>query len=156
MIKPVPDGFGTITPHIVVNEAEKAIEFYKKAFGAQEISKAKGPTGKIIHAMVRIGDSLLMLNDEFPENKVVGPNALGGTPFALHIYTDDPDKMYKQAVGAGAIEIMPISDMFWGDRYGQIQDPFGHRWAIAAHVKDMSPEQMKQATKEYFASSSHC
>jgi len=115
--------------------------------GAQEIYRSKMPNGKIMHAMIKIGNSLVMMADEFPEMGAVGPNTLGGTSTTLHIYTDDADKLFKQAVDAGAKSIMPIADMFWGDRYGQILDPFGHSWAIATHTRDVTPEEMEQAMK---------
>lgn len=142
-----PKGFSSVTPHLVIKECDKAIDFYKKGLGAQEIYRSKMPNGKIMHAMIKIGNSLVMMADEFPEMGAVGPNTLGGTSTTLHIYTDDADKLFKQAVDAGAKSIMPIADMFWGDRYGQILDPFGHSWAIATHTRDVTPEEMEQAMK---------
>ena len=146
-----PKGFSTVTPHLVIKDCAKAIEFYKKGLGAQEIYKSKMPDGRIMHAMIQMGNSFVMMADEFPDMGAVGPQTLGGTTTVLHIYTDDADKLFKQAIDAGATPIMPVNDMFWGDRYGQIQDPYGHRWAIATHTKDVSPEEMETAAKEMFS-----
>ena len=155
MVVAIPHGFSSVTPHIVVKGCSDAIEFYKNALSATEIYQSHTPDGKVMHAMIQIGNSIVMLGDEFPDMGLVGPATLGGTPFALHIYTEDADKLYKQAVDAGAIPVMPVTDMFWGDRYGQIQDPFGHRWAIATHTKDVSPQEMQEAAKKFFEKSSH-
>ena len=151
MTDAIPNGFSSVTPHLVIKDCADALEFYKKALGAKEIYRSLMPDGRVMHAMIQIGDSFVMMADEFPEMGSKGPNTLGGTPMALHIYTEDADALYKQAIDAGAIQIMPLNDMFWGDRYGQIQDPFGHRWAIATHIKDVSPEEMEKAAKEFFS-----
>ena len=144
--KPIPDGFHTITPHIVVNDASKAIDFYKKAFGAEELGRMPGPDGKkIMHAMVRIGDSMLMLNDEFPDMGARGPLSIGGTAVTMHLYVQDVDKAFERATKAGAKVTMPLADQFWGDRYGIVTDPFGHSWSLATHTKDMSPADMSKA-----------
>lgn len=143
-----PKGFSSVTPHLVIKDCADAIDFYKKALGAQEIYQNKMPDGKVMHAMIQIGNSVIMLADEFPEMGIVGPNTLGGTSTILHIYTDDADKLFSQAVNAGAIPVMPIADMFWGDRYGQVKDPYGHIWAIATHIRDVSPQEMEKAMKE--------
>lgn len=156
MTDAIPQGFSSITPHLVIKDCENALEFYKKAFGSQEIYRSKMPDGRIMHAMIQIGNSFVMMTDEFPDMGAVGPNTLGGTSTALQIYTEDADKLFKQAIDAGAIQIMPIADMFWGDRYGQIQDPYGHRWAIATHTRDVSPEEMEKAAKEMFSASDSC
>ena len=151
MTKPIPDGFHTSTPSLVVNDSKKAIEFYKKAFGANEIYHMDAPDGKCMHAMVQIGDSFVMMSDEFPQMGARSPTTIGGTPVTLHLYVEDADKIFNQAVEAGAKVAMSISDAFWGDRYGAVIDPFGHSWAIATHQKDMSPEEMKKAGEEFFA-----
>ncbi|AJM91774.1 VOC family protein [Nitrosopumilus piranensis] len=156
MTDAIPQGFSSVTPHLVIKDCENALEFYKKAFSALEIYRSKMPDGRIMHAMIQIGNSFVMMADEFPDMGAVGPNTLGGTSTALHIYTEDADKLFKQAIDAGAIQIMPLADMFWGDRYGQIQDPYGHRWAIATHTRDVSPEEMEKTAKEIFSKSDFC
>ena len=152
MVKPIPDGFRTVTPTIVVNNGKEAIEFYKKAFGANEIYQMPTPDGKIMHAMIQIGDSFVMLHDEFPSMGAKSPTTIGGSPTSLHLYVEDADSLYKRAVEAGAAPTMPIMDAFWGDRYGMVIDPYGHAWAIATHQKDLSPEEMKKAGEEFCAS----
>ncbi len=142
--KPIPDGMHALTPHIVCAGAADAIAFYRKAFGAAELARLEGPGGKLMHAAVRIGDSVLMLMDEFPEWGTLGPKALKGTPVTLHLYVKDVDAEMARAVAAGATVTMPVSDMFWGDRYGQVEDPFGHRWSIATHTRDLSPEEIRK------------
>ncbi|MNT15767.1 hypothetical protein D3C72_1508390 [compost metagenome] len=124
--------------------ASDAIAFYKKAFNAEEITRLPGPNGKVMHAAIRIGDSVLMLMDDFPEWGSLGPQALKGTPVTLHLYVKDVDAALQQAVAAGAQVTMPAADMFWGDRYGQVVDPFGHRWSIATHKQDLTPEEIQQ------------
>lgn len=143
-VKPIPEGMHTLTPHIVCEGASDAIAFYKKAFNAEEITRLPGPNGKVMHAAVRIGDSVLMLMDDFPEWGSLGPQALKGTPVTLHLYMKDVDAAMQQAVAAGAQVTMPAADMFWGDRYGQVVDPFGHRWSIATHKQDLTPEEIQQ------------
>ena len=141
-IKPIPDGFHTLTPHIIVRNAAEAIEFYKKAFGAVELGRAPSPDGKtLMHAALRIGDSILMLNDEFPEMNCVSPLSYGGSAVTLTIYTEDVDAVHRQAIAEGGTETMPVQDMFWGDRYGTLRDPYGHHWAIATHKEDVSHEE---------------
>lgn len=145
-VKPIPEGFHTITPHLVVKDASKAIDFYKKAFGAEEIGRHAGPDGKsIMHATVKIGDSIVMLNDEFPEMNCRGPLAIGGTAVTLHLYVQDVDKAFERATKAGAKVTMPLADQFWGDRYGILTDPFGHMWSIATHTRDMSDADVAKA-----------
>ena len=151
MTEPIPSGFSSITPHIIIKGCSDAIEFYKKAFDAVEIYKSLMPDGRVMHAMIQIGNSFVMAADEFPEMGATSPNTIGGTSTSLHIYTQDADKMYNQAIKAGATPIMPINNMFWGDRYGQVQDPYGHRWAIATHMKDVTPEEMQEAAKKLFS-----
>jgi uncharacterized glyoxalase superfamily protein PhnB len=143
-VKPVPDGMHALTPHIVCAGAAEAIDFYKKAFDAVELSRMPGPNGKLMHGAVRIGDSVLMLTDEMPEWGSLGPLALKGSPVVLHLYVPDADAAFAQAVAAGCTVTLPVADMFWGDRYGQVVDPYGHRWSIATHLKDMTPEQMAE------------
>ncbi len=147
-VKAVPEGFHTITPHLIVRDSKAAIDFYQKAFGAQlQGGIATMPDGKVMHAMIKIGDSLVMLNDEFPEHGVVAPKA-GDTGVSLHIYVDNVDELFDRASRAGAQVKVPLADMFWGDRYGKLVDPFGHQWTLGAHIKDMSQEEMKAAMDE--------
>jgi PhnB protein len=146
-VKPIPEGMHSITPHLICAGAADAIEFYKKAFGAIEMGRMPGPGGKLMHAMIKIGDSAVMLVDEVPEWGNKGPKALNGTPVTIHLYVPDADATFNTAVAAGATAKMPLADMFWGDRYGVLIDPFGHSWSIATHIKDMTPEEMAQATK---------
>jgi uncharacterized glyoxalase superfamily protein PhnB len=150
--KPIPDGFHTMTPHLVCRDAAKAIAFYEKAFGAKELGRSLMPDGKsIMHAMLQFGDSRLMLADEFPQWKSLGPLAIGGTAVTLHLYVEDTDQVYKRAIDAGATSKMAPTDMFWGDRYAQVVDPSGHMWAIATHIKDVSPAEMEKAAREAMA-----
>ena len=153
MVKAIPEGFHSLAPHLTVDGAAQAIEFYKKAFGAQEMGRMPAPDGKrIAHAMLRIGDSPLMLNDAFPEwGGKGGPNSLGGTAVTINLYVEDCDAVYNRAVAAGATTTMPLADMFWGDRYGTLTDPFGHSWAIATHKKDMTPAEIAEAGKKAMA-----
>jgi PhnB protein len=144
-VKPIPEGMHSLTPHIVCAGAADAIAFYKKAFDAVEQSRLPGPNGKVMHAMLRIGDSTLMLMDDMPDCGALGPIALKGSPVTLHLYVTDVDAVFARAIAAGATERMPVTDMFWGDRYGQIEDPFGHRWSIATHQRDVTPEEMIEA-----------
>jgi PhnB protein len=148
----VPQGFHTLTPHLVVRDADQAIDFYKRAFGAELMGGvARLPNGKVMHAMLRIGDSNLMLNDEMPEFGALSPVSGGSSSVTIHIYSPDVDKAFERATSAGAQVKMPLADQFWGDRYGVVTDPSGHKWSIATHVKDLSPEQMKAAMDEALA-----
>ena len=147
-VKPVPEGMHTITPHLVCAGAADAIEFYKKAFGSVEEGRLPGPQGKVLHAMIRIGDSAVMLVDEMPEWGALGPKALKGSPVTIHLYVEDVDAFVKRAVAAGAKITMPLADMFWGDRYCKLEDPFGHRWSVATHIRDVSREDMRQAVQK--------
>jgi PhnB protein len=147
-VKAVPDDMPTITPHLVCEGAADAIEFYKRAFNAVESARLAGPDGKLMHAMLRIGDSPLMLVDDFPDWGSVGPKALKGSPVTIHLQVENVDALFQQAVAAGATVTMPVADMFWGDRYGQLTDPFGHRWSVATHVRDVSMEEAEQAMKQ--------
>ena len=152
MTKAIPDGMHTVTPHLICKGAAEAIEFYKRAFNATELSRLPGQNGRLMHAMIRIGDSAVMLVDEMPEWGALGPQSLKGTPVAIHLYVEDVDAVAAQAVRAGAKTTMPVSDMFWGDRYGQIEDPFGHRWSIATHVRDVAPADMQKAMQQQMCS----
>lgn len=141
---PIPKGYHVVTPSIVVRGAANAIEFYKKAFGAKELNRMPGPDGKLLHAEIRIGDSIVMLSDEFPEMGMgsSSPETVGGISSSLMIYTKDADALFNQALAAGAKVSMPLADMFWGDRYGRVKDPFGHDWQIATHKEDLTPKEM--------------
>jgi len=150
-VKAVPPGFHTLTPHLTVRGADNALEFYKNALGAEVLNVARMPDGKVLHAMLRIGDSMLMLNDEFPEMGGLSPLSTGGTGVTIHIYTEDVDAAFNRAVGAGAQVKMPLMDQFWGDRYGLVADPFGHSWSLATHIKDLSLEEMERAQEEAMA-----
>ena len=144
-VKPIPEGMHSLTPHLVCAGAADAIEFYKKAFGATEGGRLSGPDGKLMHAMLHIGDSALMLVDEMRDCNALGPKALKGSPVTIHLYVEDVDACVERAVAAGAKITMPVEDMFWGDRYGRLEDPFGHQWSVATHKREVSPEEMKQA-----------
>ena len=146
-VKPVPHGMHSVTPHLVCAGAADAIEFYKKAFGAVEEARLPGPGGKLMHAMIRIGDSAVMLVDENPEWGMLGPKSLKGSPVTIHLYVEDADAFAARAVKAGAKITMPLQDQFWGDRYGTLVDPFGHNWSVATHIRDVSMEEMEQAMK---------
>lgn len=147
-VKLVPDWMHTVTPHLICAGAADAIEFYKKAFDAEEMARIAGPQGKLLHACIRIGDSVLMLVDEFPEWGAFGPKSLEGSPVTIHLQVEDVDAFVARAVRAGAKITMPIADMFWGDRYGKLEDPFGHHWSVATHIRDVSPEEMQQAAQK--------
>ena len=145
MAKPIPDGYRTITPYITVQGAAQALEFYKRAFGAEEKERMPGPDGKsVMHAELKIGDSIVMLSDEFPGMGCRSPRALGGSTGYLFLYVPDVDAAFKRAVDAGAKASMPIADMFWGDRFGKVTDPFGHEWGLATHKEDLSPDEIKK------------
>jgi PhnB protein len=146
-VQAVPTGYHTLTPYMTVRDAARAIEFYKQAFGAIERGAMKGPDGKIMHAELIIGDSIVMLADEQPQFGALSPQSTGGTGMGLHIYVEDVDSAFARAVKAGAKVEMPVSDMFWGDRYGKLADPFGHKWSIATHKADLSAEEMERGMK---------
>lgn len=143
--KYIPEGMHTVTPHLVCEGAADAIEFYKKAFGAAESSRMAGPGGKLMHASITIGDSTIMLVDDNVAMGMPGPKALKGSPVIVHLYVENADTFSARAEAAGAKITMPVTDMFWGDRYGQLEDPFGHRWSIATHVRDVSQGEMREA-----------
>jgi PhnB protein len=146
-VHPVPEGFHTVTPHLVCEGAAEAIAFYQQAFGAVELGRMAGPDGKIMHAELRIGDSRIMLADAFPEYGSRGPRALNGTPVALHLYVPDADAAWARALAAGATPTMPLADAFWGDRYGQVADPFGHRWSIATRQREVGADALQAAVR---------
>jgi PhnB protein len=149
--KPIPDGFHALTPYLVCKGAAEAIAFYKQAFGAEEQFRLPAPDGKVIHACLRVGDSPLMLSDECPEMGGFSPKHLGGSPVTIHFSVDDADAVFARAVAAGAKAVMPVTEMFWGARYGLLQDPFGHFWSVATQVRDLTPEEIQAALKESMA-----
>lgn len=149
-IDPIPKGYHTITPCLAVRDAARAIEFYKQALNAEQIMLMTGPDGKtVMHAELKIGDSIFMLGEESPDMGCSGPQTIGGTPVSLFLYVDDVDRWYERAVKAGATSTMPITDMFWGDRFGQVTDPFGHKWGLATHIKDLTPEEIKKGQEAW-------
>jgi len=144
MVKPIPAGYHSLTPYLIVHDAQKALEFYKSALGAEEHVRMDAPDGRIAHAEIRVGNSMLMLADEAPERGFNSAKSLGSTPVSLMLYTDDVDSMVKSAVQLGATATRPVEDQFYGDRMGTIVDPFGHIWHIATHMEDVSPEEMQR------------
>lgn len=155
MVKAIPEGYHAVTPGLTVRNGAQAIEFYKRAFGAQEIMRMMGPDGKhLMHAELQIGDSRIMLSDESPEMNCRAPASVGGVTSSLYVYVPNVDEAFKRAVGAGAKVVMPVTDMFWGDRFGQVEDPSGHRWGLATHTRDLSPAEIEQGQKEFLASMS--
>ncbi|MCB1041899.1 MAG: VOC family protein [Acidobacteria bacterium] len=150
----IPQGFTTVTPHLVVSPCKKALEFYQQAFGAVVRNQMTMPNSDVImHAEMQIGNAVIMLADAFPDYGVVGPDALGGSPVTIHLYVDDVDAAMKRAEGAGAKVTFPVADQFWGDRYGKLKDPFGHHWSIATHLRDPSPEEIRAAAEAMFGNS---
>jgi uncharacterized glyoxalase superfamily protein PhnB len=148
-VRAIPEGFHSLTPSLTVSDARKAIEFYKQAFGARVVSIADGPQGRVMHSELKIGDSIIMVNDSFPEMGGAAPPAPDANlPSSLHLYVENADAVFERAVKAGAKVTMPLMDMFWGDRYGKVRDPFGHVWAIATHKEDLTPEQVAQRQAE--------
>ncbi|MDE1725026.1 MAG: VOC family protein [Thaumarchaeota archaeon] len=151
MTKPIPDGYHSITPTLTIRDASSAIEFYKKAFGATEVSRFLGPDGKtIMHAEIKIGDSLVMLGEENQQMGMLSPKSTGSTSSGIFLYVDEVDAVFDKAISAGAKVKMPVTDMFWGDRFASVEDPYGHAWAIATHKKDMTHEEIKNAGEEFF------
>jgi PhnB protein len=147
-VRPIPEGFHSVTPYLTVNDAARAIDFYKRAFGAQELMRMDIPGGKIGHAEIKIGDSRLMLADEMPGTGSRSPQALGGTTSGVMLYVDNADTVFNQAISAGAQVEAPLADMFWGDRYGRLKDPFGHSWSIATHKEDVAPAEMQKRMQQ--------
>jgi PhnB protein len=150
-VDPIPRGYHTATPYLSVDDCARAIEYYKNAFGAQEIMRMDGPPGKIGHAEIKIGDSLVMLSDEMPGPGNRAPKTLGGTTASVFLYVEDVDAAYKKAVAAGGSGEMPPKDMFWGDRFAKLTDPFGHTWAMATHTEDVAPEEMQKRMQQEMA-----
>jgi PhnB protein len=153
-VKPIPEGYNTLSLHVAVDDAAKAIDYYKQAFGAKERMRMDAPDGKIGHAELEIGDSVVMLSDPFPQSTVRPPSEVGSTTASAFMYVEDVDAVVKQAVDAGATVTMEVADQFWGDRFGTITDPFGHVWSIATHVEDVSPQDMAERAKEAMAAMS--
>jgi uncharacterized glyoxalase superfamily protein PhnB len=149
-VRPVPEGYHTLTPQVTVRGAAEAIDFYKRAFGAVELMRKAGPDGKLMHAEIKIGDSILMLNDEFPNYDTKSPSALGGAAGSLYVYLPDVDAAFARAVAAGATVVMPLQNMFWGDRCGKVCDPFGHSWNLSTHVEDLTPAEIDQRAAAFF------
>jgi uncharacterized glyoxalase superfamily protein PhnB len=147
-VRTIPEGMHTVTPHLICAGAADAIEFYKKAFGATELSCMPGSDGKLMHASIRIGDSIIMLSDEMPDWASFGPKSLKGSPVTVHLYVENADVAFDKAVRTGAKVTMPLDDMFWGDRYGKLEDPFGHQWSIGTHIRDVSPDEMQKAMQQ--------
>jgi PhnB protein len=152
--QPIPEGYHTVTPYLAVDDATEAIEYYTKAFGAKERVRMETPDGKVGHAELEIGDSLVMLSDPFPQASTKPPNELGGTSVSVFLYVEDVDAVVKQAVDSGATVSMEVADQFWGDRFGSVRDPFGHLWSIATHVEDVPPEEMAERAKAAMAAMS--
>ncbi len=151
-VQPIPEGYHSVTPSLALDDATAAIEFYKQAFGATERMRMAAPDGRIGHAELEIGDSLVMLSDTFEQSSVRSPRELGGTTSSVFLYVEDVDAVVERAVEAGATVTMPVEDMFWGDRFGSIQDPFGHSWAIATHKEDLTEEEMRARAEQAMAS----
>jgi PhnB protein len=147
-VKAIPEGMHTVTPHLICAGAADAIEFYKKAFGAVEEARLPGPQGRLMHATIRIAGSAVMLVDEMPEWGALGPKSLKGSPVTIHLYVENVDAFVKRAVDAGAKITMPVEDMFWGDRYGKLEDPFGHHWSVATHIRDVSMQEAQAAMQK--------
>ncbi len=143
-IKPIPDGYHSVTPYLIVKDAADAIEFYKKAFGASELMRVPGPGGAVMHAEIKIGDSIIMLADEFPQMDALGPKTIGGTPVGLMIYVANVDEVFTGALAAGGKEFRPLQNQFYGDRSGTLEDPFGHKWTIATHFEDVTHEEIQR------------
>lgn len=149
-VNAIPDGYHTATPYLVITDAGKAIEFYKEAFGATENMRLATPDGKVMHAEIRIGDSQIMLCDECPDSNALSPKTIGGTAVSIVLYVEDADTVVKRAVAAGATVLMPVGDQFWGDRCGTVADPFGHKWTVATHTEDVSPEEISKRAQALF------
>jgi PhnB protein len=150
-VRPIPEGYRSVTPYLTLDNAAAALDFYKRAFGAQETVRMSGPPGKISHAELKIGDSMIMVSDEFPQASTRSPKSLGGSTVGVFLYVPDVDATFKQAVNAGAKSVMEPTNMFWGDRFSTLTDPFGHVWSLATHVEDVAPAEMERRSKEWMA-----
>lgn len=146
-VKPIPDGYHSVTPYLIVDSAARALDYYKKAFGAEELFRMDAPGGRIAHCEFQIGDSRLMMADENPSMNARGPKSIGGSPLHLMIYVEDVDRVFKNAIGAGGVETQPLKDQFYGDRSGSLSDPFGHHWTVATHKEEVSPDEMERRMK---------
>jgi PhnB protein len=146
-VNPIPEGYHSLTPYLAVEDASRAIDFYKEAFGAEEVLRMPGPDGKVAHAELQVGDSKLMLSDPFPQSNVRPPSERGGPTGSVFMYVDDVDATFEQAQGAGATVVSPLEDMFWGDRFGTLADPFGHVWSLATHKEDLTEEEIAERSK---------
>jgi PhnB protein len=149
--KKIPEGYHSITPVLIVKDGNAAIEFYKKGSDVEERHRMKSPDGRVAHAELKLGDSIFMLSDEYPEMKCHSPNSIGGSPVSMYVYVEDVDELFNKAVSAGAKVLDPVKDQFWGDRHGRLEDPFGHLWSIATHKKDLSEEEMRKAAEAAFS-----
>ena len=149
--QPIPPGFHTVTPSLIVRNGAEAIEFYKKALGAQELMRMAGPDGKIGHAELKIGDSIVFLTDENPAMGCKSPQTLGGTASSLYLYVEDVDKAFQRAIDAGGKVTMPVADMFWGDRFGNFADPYGHNWGLSTHTQDLTQQEIEEGAKKFYA-----
>jgi PhnB protein len=147
-VNPIPQGFHSVTPFLVVNDVAQALDFYRRAFGAEERMRLSGPNGKVSHAETKIGDSIIMITEDSPNNGLRSPEALGSSTVSIVLYVDDVNATFKQATQAGAKTQQPLADMFWGDRYGRVTDPFGHSWSLATHIEDVAPEEMTKRSQE--------
>lgn len=151
-VKPIPDDYRTVTPYLSISSAKDAIEFYKLAFGATEIFRLNTPTGDIAHAEIKIGDSVIMLAEPCEDSPIPSPDTLGGSTVAVHLYVDDVDAMFEQAIDAGALDIKSVEDQFYGDRMGTLKDPFGHIWFVSTHIEDLTPEEIQQRAEALHSS----
>lgn len=150
-VKPIPEGYTTLSHYLAVDDAAQAIDFYERAFGARERGRMPGPNDMIAHAEIQIGDSVVMLSDPFPQSTTTPPKQLGGISASLFMYVEDVDAAVQRAVDAGATVTMPVADMFWGDRYGRVADPFGHEWQLGTHIEDLTPEEIMERGREAMA-----
>jgi len=148
-VKPIPDGYYTVTPYLIIKGAADALEFYKKAFGAKEVVRMCGPDGKVMHAEIKIGNSMIMLGEENPERGARSPKTLGGSPVGILLYVENVDALAQQAIAAGAKVVQPVQDQFYGDRAGTVEDPFGHVWTISTHKEDVPPDEMKRRMEAF-------
>jgi PhnB protein len=150
-VNPIPKGFRSVTPYLTLNDTARALDFYKRAFGAEVVVRMDGPGGKVAHAEIKIGDSIIMLGDEMPGSGTRSPQSLGGTTCGVMLYVENADAVFNKAVSAGAQVEAQLEDMFWGDRYGKLKDPFGHSWSVATHKEDVAPAEMQKRMQEFTA-----